>query len=210
MWIELVAQSTKPDLAHFRFGPQQPFSFAHRLLPQFDTEVQTTPHEENERGSYGSSEPVSPTKQAMGECRKYTHITGAHSPQQRPGECPYLKGDPREGMTHQGPANGSQQRASCKQRNEKNSVCAQRAGLPKKRKQGNGSPQIETEPCADLDCPEGGKTKVVALQHNRYSSPQVGRHRFRPPFKTLGSSQYPLRLRISRSIQKPVRLLFLS
>src|SRR5580693_7061926 len=114
MWIELVAQSTKPDVAHFRFGPQQPLSFAHRLLPQLDAEVEATPYEENERGPYRSSQPVNPIKRAMGRCRKFHHISGAHSHQQRPGKCPYLQSEPREGMTHQGPANGAQQRASRK------------------------------------------------------------------------------------------------
>jgi hypothetical protein len=113
-------------------------------------------------------------------------------------------------MAHQGPANGSHQRAAYKQRNEENSVCAQRAWLPKKWKQGDGSPQIEADPCADLNCPEGGKTKVVALQHNEYLSSQAELRRFSPALKTVGSSQKSLWLRITRNIQMPVRLLFLS
>jgi hypothetical protein len=100
-------------------------------------------------------------------------------------------------MAHQGPANRSHQRAAYKQHNEKNGVSPQRAGLPKKWKQGDRSPQIEANPCADLNCPEGGKTKVVALQHKEYFSPQVELRRFSSALRTLGSSQKPLWLRIT-------------
>jgi hypothetical protein len=77
--IELIAQSAEPGIARFRFGPQQPFSFAHRSLPQFDAEVQAS-YEENERGPHRSSEPVSPTKGRMGECCKFNHEAGNNSP----------------------------------------------------------------------------------------------------------------------------------
>src|ERR1700729_168513 len=54
MWIQLIAKRQQTRLSDLRLSAKQALPLFARLLPLLDAEVQTAPHEENEKGPHHS------------------------------------------------------------------------------------------------------------------------------------------------------------
>jgi hypothetical protein len=93
--VQLAAQRVETGFPGLVLGPKQSFSFLCRLLPVFDTEIETAPEEQNHGKIQGINRPITPRKLLKREHELVKQKACDYAHQNRPSESANLQGQPR-------------------------------------------------------------------------------------------------------------------
>src|SRR5580698_5695523 len=166
MGIQLIAQCKQPRLSNIGLGAKQPLFLLARLLPLLNAEVQTAPHEENEKRPHqdrNKSVPGHRIKDLQNEAGCAGNGNGCDH-----GRCRsfQFKSDPRLRLSEQPTAKRAQCTASQEHADNRHRLFTEIYTLSQEVMNGfQKVKKIKTAPSNDLDLPEGSQIQNIFSVH---------------------------------------------